>query len=117
MYLASEAGMKMRRRLGFVAAAGMTVGPVIVGPSARADVTAPAGLNPGDHFRLVFVTTNVIDAPSASIGNYDSVVTGEANGAGLLSYNGSSVTWQTLASTEGGATVAANRLTTSVPIY
>jgi hypothetical protein len=104
------------RRLGIVAAAGMTVGP-IVGSSTRADVSAPPNLNPGDHFRLVFVTNGVIDAPSASIGNYDSVVTGEANGAGLLSYAGSPVTWQTLASTEGGASTAVGRVTTSVPIY
>jgi hypothetical protein len=103
------------RRLGVFAAAGMTVGP-IVGGAARADVTAPAGLTPGDHFRLVFVTGGTTPATSTDISTYDALVSAEASGAGLSTYGGSPVTWQALGSTEGGV-AAIDRLSTSVPIY
>ena len=34
----------------------------------------PAGLNPGDHFRFVFVTDGIRDATSTNIADYDSFV-------------------------------------------
>jgi hypothetical protein len=69
-----------------------------LGVGARADVTltTPAGLNPGDQFRFVFVTDARGEATSTSIGDYDNFVNAQAGGA---TYNGTTVTWQAIVST------------------
>ena len=72
---------------GFVAAGTATAGPII---------STPTGLNPGDHFRIVFVTTDELAATSANIADYNTFVNTEAQGA---TYNGSTITWSALAST------------------
>ncbi len=56
----------------------------------------PSGLNPGDHFRFIFVTTGTTNATSADISTYDAFVNSDAGGA---TYNGSVVTWQAIGST------------------
>jgi hypothetical protein len=74
----------------------------------------PSGLNPGDQFRFVFVTSTTLDASSTSIGDYDTFVQGLADAANLT-YDGSSLTWSALGSTQ---TVDANsRLNDAIPIY
>src|SRR5262249_2877133 len=96
---------------------------VVVGPwragSARADfMLVPAGLNPGDQFRAVFVSSAVRDAHSSNIADYDQFITNLAVAAGIDTYFGSPVTWQAIGST---ATVdAIDRLPStfgSPPIY
>jgi hypothetical protein len=69
-----------------------------LGVGARADITltTPAGLNPGDQFRFVFVTDARGAATSMSIGDYDNFVNAQAGGA---TYNGTTVTWQAIVST------------------
>jgi hypothetical protein len=111
-----EQAMKMRR-LGIVAAAGVSIGGSFLGSSAQAAAPTPAGLNPGDHFYLVFVTDGTTPAASTDISTYDAIVSAEAASAGLNTYNGSPVTWQTLGSTEGGSTVAASRFSPTASIY
>ncbi len=64
--------------------------------SAGLIVSTPNGLNPGDHFRIMFVTTGTTTATSTSISTYDSFVNTDANGA---TYNGSTITWQAIGST------------------
>ena len=57
----------------------------------------PAGLNPGDHFRFVFVTDGIRDATSTNIADYDSFVNAQAGGA---TYDGVVVNWLAIGSTD-----------------
>ena len=57
----------------------------------------PAGLNPGDHFRFVFVTDGIRDATSTNIADYDSFVNTQAGGA---TYDGVVVNWLAIGSTD-----------------
>lgn len=96
----------------------MFVGLVLPGLAGAAIVT-PAGLNPGDQFRLAFVSSGTRDATSAAIADYDLFIQQHADAAGLDTYDGQPVTWQAIASTQ---TVNANdpgRLPASetIPIF
>jgi hypothetical protein len=64
--------------------------------SARASVTPPAGLNIGDTYRLVFVTSTTIDATSTDISVYNAHVTAAAAAMGF----GPGIFWAALASTQ-----------------
>jgi hypothetical protein len=67
---------------------------------ASAAISTPAGLNPGDHFRIVFVTSTGTTATSPNIADYDLFVSNLANAAGLDTYlNDPLVTWQAIGST------------------
>ena len=70
-----------------------------LGRIAHADVIlqTPAGLNPGDSFRFVFVTDGIRDATSTNIADYDTFVNTEAGGA---TYNGAVVDWLAIGSTD-----------------
>ena len=57
----------------------------------------PAGLNPGDQFRFVFVTNGIRDATSTNIADYDSFVNAEAGGA---TYDDVVVGWLGIGSTD-----------------
>ena len=72
---------------------------VRVGGRAEAGIIlqTPAGLNPGDHFRFVFVTDGIRDATSTNIADYDSFVNAQAGGA---TYNGVVVNWLAIGSTD-----------------
>jgi hypothetical protein len=86
-------------------------------PYAHAGIITPAGLNPGDQFRVVFVTTTLTDAMSNDLtGHYDPIVRKEAADAGINTYSGFTVIWKAIGST---ATVnAVDRLPMdSVPIF
>jgi hypothetical protein len=87
-----------------------------VAGQVKAGIMTPAGLNPGDHFRMVFVTKTTTTPTSPLIATYDSIVTLDAGLGGIGTYNGASVLWQTIGST---ATVnAVTRLPKdSVPIF
>jgi hypothetical protein len=78
-----------------------------LGVGARAEITlnTPAGLNPGDQFRFLFITTAATLATSTSISDYDTFVNTDVANAGGATYNGISVTnWLVIGST---STVAA----------
>ncbi len=75
----------------------------------------PIGLNPGDHYRLAFVTSSLHDAIATSIGTYDSFVTSVANSPGSV-LQPMATNWLVI-----GSTASVNAIThiglTSVPIY
>jgi hypothetical protein len=93
----------------------------IVAPPAvsAAPATVPSDLNPGDTYRLVFVTSTERDAMSSNIADYNAFVTAAANSVPELLALGT--TWKAIGSTE---TVDARDNTgtnpgvaTGVPIY
>ncbi len=94
----------MRLRIFFLAVLISVVGPWYAGP-ARADfMLIPSGLNAGNQFRVVFLSSAMRNAVSSNIADYDQFITNLAVAAGIDTYFGSPVTWQVLGST---ATVAA----------
>jgi hypothetical protein len=60
-------------------------------------VTQPAGLQPGEAYRLAFVTSTTIDATSTDIATYNSFVQSVANSISDLA--GLGATWTAIAST------------------
>ncbi len=60
-------------------------------------ITLPSGLNPGDQYRLAFVTSTFRDATSSNIADYNTFVTGVANTVPELAALGTS--WSAIAST------------------
>ncbi len=68
--------------------------------SARAAVvTVPAGLSPGDQYRLVFLTSGVRDAESSDLADYDAFVLNAALNVPELASLGT--TWSVIGSTSG----------------
>ena len=65
--------------------------------AAAAPVVNPAGLNPGDPYRLVFTTSTLRDAASGNIADYNAFVTGVA--AGIPELVALGTTWSAIAST------------------
>lgn len=93
---------------------------VVVGAASQASATpislgTPSGLNPGEVFRFLFVTSGTIDATSSDITTYNNFVQSQAGGA---TYGGVTVNWKAIGST---ATVKARDnvggFETSVPVY
>lgn len=86
--------------------------------SSATPITVPTGLNPGDQYRLAFVTSTTRDGSSANIADYNDFVTTAANSVPELAALGT--TWKAIGST---ATVDArdntgtNPASTGVPIY
>jgi hypothetical protein len=89
-------------------------------------VTVPTGLNPGDKYRLVFVTSGNRFATSTNIADYNTFVTNAVAGSALqssLTASGLNPTWTAIGST-ASVNAKTNTLTdpvanasTSVPIY
>ena len=59
-------------------------------------LNTPAGLNPGDSFRFLFVTSGATAATSSDINTYNTFVQAQAGGA---TYNGVTVNWKAIGST------------------
>jgi hypothetical protein len=86
-------------------------------PAAKATaiLTVPPGLNPGDQYRIVFVTSTTRDATSTDIADYNNFVNTAANAPGsLLAPLGA--TWSAIASTGGDAETNIGG-PSSLPIY
>ena len=83
-----------------ITAIALSVGLLVAcAPAAHAGIImTPAGLGPGDQFRVIFVSSATRNASSSDIAEYDTFITNLASAAGLT-YNGASVTWQALGST------------------
>lgn len=85
--------------------------------SSRAtDILPPAGLNPGDTFRFIIVSSTTVAAyNSSSASYYDSFIATDTTG---YTYGGQSISWKALVST---SSVAAKDniggFNTSVPVY
>lgn len=75
-----------------------------------APTTVPAGLNPGEQYRLVFATSTTTTATSSDINYYNNFVTSVADSVPQLGALGT--TWTAIAST---ATVAAKDNTSTNP--
>jgi hypothetical protein len=67
------------------------------GASLASPITLPAGLSPGDEYRLVFTTSTSRDGASADIADYNAFVTAAANSSPELA--ALSTTWTAIAST------------------
>jgi hypothetical protein len=76
-------------------------------------IQTPAGLSPGDEFRIVFVTDGTTAATSPNISTYNSFVNSQADGA---IYNGTVVSWSAIASTNTTSAIS-NIGTFNVPVY
>jgi hypothetical protein len=95
--------------------AALAVLSLMSGSAQAVDLATPSGLNPGDKFRYIFLTTGTTTAASTDIATYDAFVTAQA---GTTTYQGSPVTWRAIGST---ATVNARDhvggFSTNVPVY
>ncbi len=92
-----------------VATVTSAVGTATAGPI----ISTPRGLNPGDHFRIAFVTTDTSTATSSDISTYDNFVTMQADGA---TYNGDIITWLAIGST-GSVSAIAHIGVTNDPVF
>jgi hypothetical protein len=79
--------------------------------STFAGILTPTGLNPGDQFRIVFVTSTSSIAASSNIADYDAFVTTNAVSAGLDTHGLDSVSWQVLGSTASVSAISRVALT------
>ena len=77
-------------------------------------VQAPEGLNPGDQFRIIFVTSATIDATSNNIADYNNFVNSEAQGA---TYDGNKINWSAIVSTDAVNALTNTRSYSSSAIY
>lgn len=96
---------------------------VCSGIVARADliVGTPSGLNPGDQFRIVFLTVGTTQATSGDIGYYNAFVTNDAisqaGGIGnSVVYGSTALTWTAIASTNAVSAIS-NIGSFGVPVY
>ncbi len=62
-----------------------------------APITIPTGLNPGDQYRIAFVTSTIRDATSSNIADYNAFVTAAANKVSELAGLGTG--WTAIGST------------------
>ncbi len=85
------------RAAAFVALAALQ-GASLSGTCSAGSIDHPAGLNPGDTYRLVFITAEKRDATSADIEDYNDFVTSEAAAAGSL-VAGLNTDWKAIVST------------------
>ena len=65
--------------------------------SANASLVVPAGLNPGDAYHVIFVSSTGSVATSSDISSYDAFVQNVANNAGIGT--GIGVDWSVVGST------------------
>ena len=65
--------------------------------ASAAPITVPTGLNPGDQYRLAFVTSTTRDATSSNIADYNAFVTAAANSVPQFVALGT--TWHAIGST------------------
>jgi hypothetical protein len=89
---------------------------ILNGPAAKAvDIVAPAGLNPGDSFRFIFVTAATRNPTSSNIADYNAFVTADAAG---YTFNSNPITWNAIGSTSSvAARDNVGGFNTNVPVY
>ncbi|MCA9057107.1 MAG: hypothetical protein KDA85_01350 [Planctomycetaceae bacterium] len=86
--------------------------------SATADLLAPTGLNPGEQYRIVFVSSTQIDGVSGALSVYNAHVTNAAN-SGTETSKLAAATWTAIASV-AAVSARSNTGTTgsaAIPIY
>jgi hypothetical protein len=84
--------------------------------ASAATFIQPPDLNPGDLFRIIFVTSTTRDATSTNIADYDTFVnnTANANGSAL---QGLGLNWLSVASVTGTSAVSRLGNNANIPIY
>ena len=89
--------------------------------AAQAFILVPPDLNPGDQYRLVFITDGETNPGSTDIADYNAFVTGDVEGSLLemeLTDAGLTTDWFAIASTEAVDAIDNTSTTgTGVPIY
>lgn len=83
--------MKKSRLLSIACAFTLTV----LATTTNASLVVPAGLNPGDAYRVIFVSSTPIDGASSNIVDYDAHVQAAADAAGI----GGALQWISIVST------------------
>jgi hypothetical protein len=68
---------------------------IAAGTASAGSIATPTGLDPGNQFRIVFVTTTTTPATSSDLSTYDSVVSSDATG---YTYGGNSPIWKAIVS-------------------
>ena len=68
---------------------------IAAGTASAGSIATPTGLNPGDQFRFVFVTTTTTFATSSDLSTYDNIVSSDATG---YTYGGISPIWKAIVS-------------------
>jgi hypothetical protein len=71
----------------------------VTGSTATADIVVPSNLDPGDQFRLLYISSASHDATSDDIAVYDAFAEFDALLEGLTTYNGGFVAWHALIGT------------------
>jgi hypothetical protein len=95
-----------------ITAVAFALSPIHLHASA---ITVPTGLNPGDTYRIVFVTSDTRDATSTNIDDYNTFVTAAANrDAGLAAL---ASRWYALASTPSVDAYQNAAIFSPIPIY
>ncbi len=84
---------------------------MMTAPAGATPITVPTSLNPGDEYRLAFVTSEKRNGASSNIASYNTFVTGAANTQPALTSLGT--TWKAIGST---ATVDARDNTGTNPV-
>ncbi len=70
---------------------------LLISTSVNAALVTPAGLNPGDKYHVIFVTSNATGPMSSNIADYDAFVQSAADAAGIGSTL--SLSWRVVGST------------------
>jgi hypothetical protein len=86
------------------------------GQQARAaDILTPAGLNTGDTFRFIFVSTSSVSIFNTNFPSIDATLASNASG---YTYNGQSISWSAIVSSSGiNARDRVGGFNTNVPVY
>jgi hypothetical protein len=85
---------RVKAKMLFMALVGLLTGPIV---AQATPITIPTGLNPGDEYRLVFVTSTTTQATNSTINYYNNLVSSLANSPSDLAALGA--TWTAIAST------------------
>jgi hypothetical protein len=93
----------------------------IIAARGNLNISTPHGLNPGDQFRIVFLTQGVTQATNPNIGYYNTFVNNDAssqaggNGSNVV-YNTTALTWSAIGSTYEISAIS-NIGSFGVPVY
>jgi hypothetical protein len=98
-----------------VVAALLAAGPVTTASGGGITLATPSGLNPGDKFRFVYVTSGSLQPDSSDIETYNTFVNTQAYDA---NYADGTVLWKAIASTPTvNARDNVGGFGTSIPVY
>ena len=68
---------------------------IAAGTASAGQIATPTGLNPGDQFRIVFLSSTTTSATSSDLSTYDNIVSSDATG---YTYGGTSPIWKAIVS-------------------